>query len=369
MTDDIKRGLEGVIVDTTALSRVDGLKGELVYRGYMIDDLARHKTFEDVVFLLFEDRLPSAEEREALRAELAAARPLDPRVVDLLRACRDGNPMDALRTAVSMIGTLDPEAADDSPEANRRKAMRLIGQAGAAVAAFHEIREGREPAEAPASDDTATAFMRAVRGGEPDAHFVRVFDACLTLHADHGFNASTFSARVTASTMADLHGAVTSAIGTLKGPLHGGANTRVMEMLLDLGSEDKVEAYVEKALANKERIMGFGHRVYKVLDPRAIVLRELSLDMAGRGGEDKWLRMSDHMREVMKERKGIDPNVDFYSASLYYVMGIPVDLYTPIFAMSRMAGWTAHVLEQKAANRLIRPKALYTGAEGRTTQG
>ncbi len=365
---EMNQGLEGIHIGESKLSSVDGQKGELIYRGYTIEDLALNRTFEDTVFLLFFGVLPDADERETLREQIALSRTLPPAVVAALEACKDAHPMDAIRTAVSLLGGIDSASEDDSVEANRAKSFRLIGQLGAAVATFHRIREGLPPLDNNPNDDMARYFMRSIRDEEPDDHFVRVFDACLTLHADHGCNASTFSARVTTSTMSDLHSAVVSAIGTLKGALHGGANSRVMEMLLTIGSEDEAEAFVDDALAHKRRIMGFGHRVYKVFDPRAKVLRELSVGMIGRGADEKWLRMSDRMVEVMKAKKDIDPNVDFYSASLYYSMGIPLDIYTPIFAMSRVSGWCAHILEQKASNRLMRPRLVYTGPRDLTTK-
>ena len=360
-------GLDGILVTETSLSRVDGLKGELVYSGYQVGDLAKNKTFEDVVCLLLNGKLPTPEEREAMRAQLAVARILPNQVISTLHACIESDPMAALRTAISMIGALDPESENDSSEANHRKALRLIGQVTTVVAAFNDIRNGRDISPNNLDDDTATHFMRSIRNEKPNENMVRVFDACLTLHADHGFNASTFTARATASSMSDMHSAVTSAIGSLKGPWHGGANTRVMDMLLSIGEEENVENFIEECFQKKERIMGFGHRVYKVLDPRAIVLRDMLESMSGQGADEKWLRMSDKMRKILKDRKGLEANVDFYSASLYYSMGIESDLYTPVFAMARIAGWCAHILEQKKENRIMRPKSVYTGPEGLST--
>ncbi|MBG98377.1 citrate synthase [bacterium] len=365
--NEINPGLDGILVTNTTLSRVDGLKGELVYCGYQVGDLAKNKTFEDVVCLLLNRKLPTESEREAMRAQLAVSRVLPSQVISALHSCIEADPMAALRTAVSMLGALDPESEDDSPEANRRKALRLIGQVTAIVSAFNDIRNGRDISVNNLEDDTSSHFMRSIRNEDPNQAMVRVFDACLTLHADHGFNASTFTARATTSSMSDMHSAITSAIGSLKGPWHGGANTRVMNMLLSIGEEENVEKFVEDCFARKERIMGFGHRVYKVLDPRAIVLRDMLESMTGQGADEKWLRMSDKMRAMLKERKGLEANVDFYSASLYYSMGIESDLYTPVFAMARIAGWCAHVLEQKEDNRIMRPKSVYKGPEGLST--
>jgi citrate synthase len=364
-------GLEGIVVAQTTLSAINGEKGELIYAGYEIDDLARNTTFEEVAYLLWNGRLPSEEELRTLRNELAAEQALRPEILSLLRALpKDSEPMAVLRTAVSALAVYDPEADDNSEAANRRKAIKLTAKMPTIVAAFDRIRNGREPV-APREDLGAAAnFLYMLNGEEADDLRVRTFDAALVLHAEHGMNASTFSARVTAATLSDMYSAITSAIGTLKGPLHGGANTRVMEMLSNIQQSGQDPAqWVHDALERGERIMGFGHRVYKAVDPRATVLRELADAIMGGSGETKWLDLSDKVRAAMAEEmerrgKKIYPNVDFFSASVYTTLGIAMDLFTPIFAISRVTGWTAHLFEQYANNRLIRPKAEYTGPRG-----
>jgi citrate synthase len=364
-------GLEGVVVAQTRLSAINGEQGELIYAGYDIDDLARNTTFEEVAHLLWNLALPTRAQLEALNRELAAERSLSPEIDRLLRSFpADANAMAALRTAVSALAMYDSEADDNSEEANRRKAIRMTAQMPTIIAAFDRIRNGKEPV-APREDlSTAANFLYMLNGEEADELRVRTFDAALVLHAEHGMNASTFSARVTAATLSDIYSAVVSAIGTLKGALHGGANTRVMEMLADIeASGQEPGRWVHDALERKERIMGFGHRVYKATDPRATVLRELADQIMSGSGNTKWLDLSDEVRETMSremEQRGkkIYPNVDFFSASVYTTLGISMDLFTPIFAMSRVTGWTAHLFEQYANNRLIRPKAEYTGPRG-----
>jgi citrate synthase len=367
----LNSGLEGVVVAETRLSAIDGEKGELIYAGYDIDDLARHATFEEVAFLLWDDRLPNRAELDELNRQLAAERAIPDEVMAMLRAFpSDGDAMAALRTAVSALALFDSEANDNSEPANRRKAIRLTAKMPTIVAAFDRLRKGKEPV-APRDDlSTAANFLYMLNGEAADDLRVRTFDAALILHAEHGMNASTFAARVTAATLSDIYSAVTSAIGTLKGPLHGGANTRVMETLaqIDASGKDPAE-WVREALERKERVMGFGHRVYKATDPRATVLRELADEIMKGQGETRWLDLSDQVREAMAKEmesrgKKIYPNVDFFSASVYSTLGIATDLFTPIFAMSRVTGWTAHLFEQYANNRLIRPKAGYTGPRG-----
>ena len=367
----LNSGLEGVVIAQTGLSAIDGEKGELIYAGYDIDDLARNTTFEEVAFLLWNGRLPTADELRDLEARLSAERTLSEPILSLLRGFpADSDAMAALRTAVSALALYDPEANDNSEEANRRKAIRLTAKMPTIVAAFDRLRKGREPVSPRDGLATASNFLYMLTGAEADELRVRTFDAALTLHAEHGMNASTFSARVTAATLSDLYSAITSAIGTLKGPLHGGANTRVMETLEKIDSSGQDPAlWVKEALERKERVMGFGHRVYKAVDPRATVLRELA-DSIMQGKEDtRWLDLSDQVRGAMASEmeargKKIYPNVDFFSASVYTTLGIDKDLFTPIFAMSRVTGWTAHLFEQYANNRLIRPKADYTGPRG-----
>ncbi|MBU6428787.1 MAG: citrate synthase, partial [Cyanobacteria bacterium REEB65] len=362
----IHKGLEGVVVTTNALTFIDGLAGKLMYRGYLIGDLAEHSTYEEVVWLLLNKELPKAADLTGFKAELAKNRQLPAEVLDVLRLIpADANAMAALRTAVSMLSFADPEADDNSEAANRRKALRLIAKMATIVAAFDRLRSGKEPV-APREDlSHAANFLYMLNGEVPDAMTARVFDVCLVLHADHEMNASTFSARVTASTLSDIYSAITAAIGTLKGPLHGGANTEVMRMLLQIDHPDRAEEWIQSGLTNKQRIMGFGHRVYRTEDPRATVLRRLSRELGEKLGVTRWYQISQTVEHEVREQKGLFPNVDFYSASTYYLMGIKSDLYTPIFALSRIAGWTANLLEQYADNRLIRPDSEYVGPKER----
>jgi citrate synthase len=361
-------GLEGVVVAQTRLSAINGEKGELIYVGYDIDDLARNTTFEEVTYLLWNYRLPTSGELDELKAKLAAERALHPELIEMIRRFpADADAMAVLRTVVSAMAFYDAESEDMSPEANRRKAIRLTAQIPTAIAAHARIREGRDPV-APRDDlDTAANFLYMLNGEPADELRVRTFDAALVLHAEHGMNASTFAARVTAGTLADMHSAIVSALGTLKGPSHGGANVRVMEMLLKIdGSGDDAGAWVRDALARRERIMGFGHRVYRATDPRATVLRELADQIMKGSDETRWLDLSDQVRATMAEEmekagKKIYPNVDFFSASVYRTLGIAPDLFTTIFALARVTGWTAHLFEQYENNRLIRPKAEYVG--------
>jgi citrate synthase len=364
-------GLEGVVVAQTRLSAINGEKGELIYGGYDIDDLARHTTFEEVAYLLWNGELPGREQLEALNAKLVAERQLDPALLDLLRSFpKDADPMAVLRTAVSALGLYDPTADDLSDEELRRKAILMTAKMPTIIAAHDRIRNGNEPVEPRTDLSTAANFLYMLNAEQPDELRARTLDAALVLHAEHGMNASTFAARVTAGTLSDIYSAVVSAIGTLKGPSHGGANMRVMEMLHDIDqSGEEPGQWVRDALGRKQRIMGFGHRVYKAVDPRAIVLRELADEIMHGKDETKWLDLSDKVRAAMSEEmekagKPIYPNVDFFSASVYTTLGIPMDLFTPVFAMSRITGWTAHLFEQYANNRLIRPKAEYTGPRG-----
>ncbi len=358
------RGLEGVIANESSLSNVIGDVGELSYVGYHIDDLVAHCCYEEIVFLLHHNRLPNEAELHAFEKELRAERTLPAPVIDFLKhAPKDGSPMDVLRTAVSMLGLYDHRAKIGEPDiaANAAIALSLCAKSATIVAAFHRFRNGL--ALPPIRTDLTEAqhFLYLITGEVPTDTAARVLDVALILHADHGMNASTFSARVTVATLSDMYSAITAAIGTLKGPLHGGANEGVIHMLQDIGELDKVDAFVEGKLARKEKIMGIGHRVYKVLDPRAPHLRRLAIKLTEELGEPKWIKMSERIAEIMRERKGLEANVDFYSATVYYSLGIPTDLFTPIFAISRTSGWTAHVLEQLRDNRLYRPLTLYTG--------
>ncbi len=362
----VNKGLEGVVVATNPLTSIDGQVGKLMYRGFLIGDLAEHSSYEEVVWLLLNGELPTASELEAIKQDLAANRSIPEAVLGVLRLMpREANAMAALRTAVSMLAFSDPEAEDNSDAANRRKAVRLTAKMATIIAAFDRIRTGQEPV-APRTDlSHAANFLYMLRNEVPDEYMAHVFDVCLILHADHEMNASTFAARVTASTLSDFYSAITTAIGTLKGPLHGGANTKVMEMLLQIGDAAKTETWIKDALANKQRVMGFGHRVYKTEDPRATVLRRMSKELGDRQGSIKWYDMSRTVEIEVLEQKGLYPNVDFYSASTYYMMGIKTDLYTPIFALSRIAGWSANLLEQYKDNRLIRPDSDYVGPKER----
>lgn len=364
-----KGGLEGVVVAPTAMSTIDGEKGLLSYRGFDICDLAEHASFEETVHLLWYDRLPTADELHEFSADMAAGRAVVSEVLDAITPLAPRmSIMDLLRTGASCLAAYDPDARVtlDDPDAhaaaNLRKASRVTAQMATLVAASHRLRVGDDPI-APRDDlSHAANFLYMLDGERPDEELARVLDVALVLHADHGFNASTFSARVTASTEADLHAAVTSAIGTLKGRLHGGANVRVMRMLRDIGSPDRAEAVVDEMLEKGQRVMGFGHRVYKVEDPRATVLRELARTSCERSGHAIWFDISQRVEEVMKERKpSIAPNVDFYSASTYAALGVPEDLFTAIFALSRVSGWIGHVMEQHRNNRLIRPRSDYVG--------
>ncbi|WP_380678972.1 citrate synthase [Salinigranum sp. GCM10025319] len=369
MTDDLNRGLEGVLVAESELSFIDGDEGRLVYRGYTIEDLAEGASYEEVVYLLWHGELPTASELEEFSAAMAAERSLND---DLLRtveslADADEDPMAALRTVVSQLSADDDEAVFDADavtdrEANIRKATRLTAKIPTAIAAFTRLRNGDDPVEPREDLSHAANFLYMLNDDEPDEVLAEVFDQALVLHADHGLNASTFSASVTASTLSDLYSAVTSAVGTLAGSLHGGANKNVMRMLIEVDESgmDPTE-WVKEALDEGRRVAGFGHRVYNVKDPRAKILGEQSESLAEAAGNMKWYDCSVAIEEYMQAEKGLAPNVDFYSASTYYQMGIPIDIYTAIFAMSRVAGWTAHVLEQYEDNRLIRPRARYIG--------
>jgi len=368
MSTELKRGLEGVVVTESGLSDIDGDAGRLIYRGYAIEELARRASYEETLYLLWHGELPDSEQLSAFREEMAAARELSDGVVEIIRnlADADEEPMAALRTITSALAAYDPDADADvsDAEANDRKSRRITAKMPTALAAFNRLREGNEPV-APREDlDHAENFLYMLNGEVPDDVLAETFDMALVLHADHGLNASTFSAMVTASTLADLHSAVTSAIGTLSGSLHGGANANVMKMLkeVDDSEMDPVD-WVKDALERGDRVAGFGHRVYNVKDPRAKILGEESEALGEAAGDTKWYEMSVAIEEYIKEEKGLAPNVDFYSATTYYQMEILIDLYTPIFAVSRVGGWLAHVLEQWEDNRLIRPRAQYTGPE------
>jgi citrate synthase len=359
-----KEGLEDVVAADSAICYIDGTKGILSYRGIDIHDLADNSTFEEVCFLLWEGRLPKPDELRSIRRSLGEERNLPAEMLRLLTSLVPHlTPMDALRTVVSALAETDPDVRDMSPAANRRKAIRLTGQIATIVAAHHRIRESRPVIDPDPSLGHAEDFLRMLNGTKPTAEAAKAFDVALVLHADHELNASTFAARVTAATLADMHSAITSAIATLKGPLHGGANEAVIRMLVDIASLERVDDALHGKLARKEKIMGFGHRVYHTEDPRATHLRAMSKALAESSGETRWYDMSRRIEKIMNEEKKLNSNVDFYSASVYYMLGIPPDLFTPIFAVSRISGWAAHVLEQYANNRLIRPRAEYIGPD------
>lgn len=360
----ISRGLEGIIAAETHIGDVRGQSGQLIYRGYDINDLAGQVSYEEIVYLLWHGQLPNRRELEKLTTALRAERELPQGVINFIQhAPKSAAPIDVMRTAVSMLGcypTLRPEL--DMSE-NEAIAIKLVAQIGIVAAYFHRARSGRELPRVRRDLSEAAHFLWLMTGEEPSPDAVRTLDVAYVLHAEHGFNASTFTARVVASTLSDMYSAISAAIGALKGPLHGGANEGVIHMLQEIGSPDKVDAWLEDALAQKKKIMGIGHRVYKVLDPRAPHLKAMAITLSNQLGEAKWIQMSERIAQTMKEKKNLNANVDFYSATVYYSLGIPTDLFTPIFAIARMAGWTAHVLEQLADNRLFRPLSEYVGPE------
>ncbi|HEX4771808.1 MAG TPA: citrate synthase [Bryobacteraceae bacterium] len=356
-------GLEGIVATTSNICYIDGERGILSYFGYNIHTLADNATFEEVIYLLWHGELPNRSQLAELKACLVAERDLPEPVVQFLGSVpRGAVPMDVLRTAVSMLSLYDPIARETSPEANKKKAMKLMGRVATIVTTFNSLRSGKAVVPGDPELGYAANFLYTLTGKRPDEVMERVFDVALTLHADHELNASTFAARVTAATLSDIYSAVTSAIGALKGPLHGGANEGVIQMLLATKSADDAAEKVRTDLANKVKVAGFGHRVYRVLDPRAIHLKKLSEDVGKRTGHSELYEKSSRVEETVRTVKNLNANVDFYSASTYYSLGIPIDLFTPIFAVSRMSGWTAHILEQYANNRLIRPRAEYTGS-------
>lgn len=361
----VKAGLEGIIAGESSLSDVNGQEGRLIYAGYDIHDLAEHSTFEEVIYLLWNGNLPTRQELDELKQQLGRESGLPAEIHQLIQAIpKNANPMDMLRTVVSALSFYDPDGTDMSREANMRRSVRLTAKLPTIVTTFQRARNGLEAIEPRPDLSLAGNFLYTLKGEEPDEIATRTMDVAFVLHADHELNASTFAARVTAATLSDMYSAIVSAIGTLKGPLHGGANEGVIKNLLEIASVENIEPWVKNAFASKQKIMGFGHRVYRTEDPRATHLREMSRQLGERTGETKWYDMSKKMEEIVKREKGLNANVDFYSASTYYALGIPTDLFTPIFACSRISGWTAHVLEQYANNRLIRPRAEYVGPRG-----
>ena len=368
MSDKKPSGLADVVVAQSSICFIDGQRGQLVYRGYDIDVLAENSCFEEVAYLLWNGKLPTSAELDKLRAELNGAMVLPARALTILQAMPfDANPMRVLETVVASLGIFDADGDDMSEAGNRLKSIRLAAQLPIIVTTWNRIRNGELPIDPKPEKSLAWNFLYMLNGVEPDDYAAKTFDVALILHADHELNASTFSARVTAATLSDLHSAVVSAIGTLKGPLHGGANEAVMQMLSEIGEPENVPHYMENLLASKKKVMGFGHRVYKAKDPRAVILEKMSQELGKRSQETKWFDMSHAVEEIFQPTvaaKGIFPNVDFYSASAYHVMGIPHDLFTPIFACSRVVGWTSHLLEQYANNRLFRPDSEYIGEKG-----
>jgi citrate synthase len=359
----ISRGLEGIIAAETRIGDVRGDVGQLIYCGYDINELAGKVSYEEIVYLLWHNRLPSQRELDDLKTALHAERELPKGVIEwITHAPKDAAPIDIMRTAVSMLGCYPTLRYDlDMPKVNAM-AIKLVAQIGIIAAYFHRARNGQSLPPIRKDLSEAAHFLWLMTGEEPKPEAAKTLDVAYVLHAEHGFNASTFTSRVVASTLSDMYSAISAAIGALKGALHGGANEGVIHMLQEIGSLDKVDGWIEEALAQKKKIMGIGHRVYKVLDPRAPHLKAMAIKLSEELGDAKWIQMSERIATIMKERKGLNANVDFYSATVYYSLGIPTDLFTPIFAISRMSGWTAHVLEQYSDNRLFRPLSEYNGA-------
>ncbi len=364
----LDKGLANTVAAESQMSYIDGENGILEYVGIDIDSLARNSTFEETTFLLFQRRLPTQAELDAFTARIQAEYDLPEHVWKLLEVLpTTATPMHALRTLASALALSDPEADDQTPEANERKAIRLLAKIPALIANFDRHRKGKPVMRPDASQTIAESFLTMLNGEKPTEAMARAFDICLILHAEHGFNASTFASMVTISTLSDMYSAITTAIGTLKGPLHGGANEGVMRMLNEIGDISKVDAWVEQKMAAREKIMGFGHRVYKAVDPRATYLKTFARQIAEDTGNMKLYEMSHRIEEIMHEKvaaKGIYPNVDFYSATMYHCLGLDLDLFTPIFAMARTSGWAAHCIEYLEDNKLMRPRCEYTGPHG-----
>ena len=359
-----KAGLEDVVAATSAICYLDGDRGVLAYYGYDIHDLARGASFEEVCYLLWHGRLPNRAELGDLQSQLVAGRQLEEPILRLMKQLPASDGMDTLRTLTSALGHYDRDGSDSSPQANYRKAVRLTAQLGSLVATYGRMQQGGGPIQPDPALGQAANFLYMLTGNRPNALSTRAFDIALVLHADHELNASTFAARVAAATLTDLHSAIVGAIGTLKGPLHGGANADVMRLLIEIGQDatpERVDDAIRAKLARKVKIPGFGHRVYRTEDPRATHLRRMSKELGERAGNTRWFDMSQRIEKLVTGEKKLYPNVDFYSASTYYTLGIPIDLFTPIFAVSRISGWTAHCLEQYANNRLIRPRTDYIG--------
>ncbi len=355
-------GLEDVVALHSHICDMDGKLGKLTYLGVDIHDLARNSSFEETVYLLWYAALPTRTQLTAFTQQLTANRALPSQLLDMMRLLpKTATPMEILRTMVSALSAFDANPQDKSLDASRHRALHLLAVFPTIITSWEHIRNGREPIAPLTDGNHATNFLYMLKGEMPDPVLARMLDTALVIHADHELNASTFAGRVTAATLADMYASVTSAVGALSGPLHGGANEQVIRMLMRIGEPQHAHDYIANAIKNKERIMGFGHRVYRTEDPRATHLRAMSEELGKRANDMRWYDMSRQVEEAVKELKGLYVNVDFYSASVYYMMGIPIELDTPIFASSRVAGWTAHILEQYSNNRLIRPRAEYTG--------
>lgn len=357
------KGLEGIVANTTRLSDVVGDKGQLVYCGYDINELAGKVSYKEVVYLLWRGKLPNRRELDEFVRDLRAERELPGGVIDFIKSApKTSNPMDVMRTAISMLGLYDPDMEKEATlEINLRRARSITAKMGVIAAYFHRARQDKSLPPVRYDLTEAEHFLYLICGEAQSQEASDTLDVAFVLHAEHGMNASTFSARVTISTLTDFYSAITAAIGTLKGPLHGGANEGVIQMLEEIGSEDRVDAYIEEQLAQKKKIMGMGHRVYKTLDPRAPHLQRMAVKLSSQLGDPKWIRMSERIAQLMKEKKNLNANVDFYSATVYYSLGIPTDLFTPVFTIARTAGWCAHILEQLEDNRLYRPLSEYVG--------
>ncbi len=373
MEKTIYRGLEDVHIDTTKICQIDGMQGKLIYRGYDISELADKASFEEVIYLLWNDDLPTKSQLEAFQKELKPHFAVPDEIIQLFRLLpKETQPMHALQSAVSTLASFDDESEDVSLENVRNIGLKLVTQFPTLVATLERLRQGKDPVAPNPEYGIAKNFLYMLNGEEPTEAAVRVMDVALVLHAEHGSNASTFTARTTASTLTDVYSAISAAVGSLKGPLHGGANTAVMNALEKIGDIEGVEAFVMDKLSEESgRVPGFGHRVYRVIDPRAVILERVSQDLAEESGDSKWFEMSQEMKRVMaremdKKDKQVKPNVDFFSASVYRMLGFPSDMYTPIFAVARISGWMAHLLEQYDGNRIMRPRLVYEGPTGKT---
>ena len=363
-TAEYSPGLEGIIAGTTTISHVNPDRNSLMYRGYDIKDLVQHSDFEEVAFLLIKGHLPTQSEYDAFCNTLKQERNIPQTLIDTFKTFpTNSNPMDMLKVGVSLLALQDPDKDDDSHEANVRKAVRLAAKFPALITYSYRISRGQDIVQPDNSLKHGENFLYMLLGKKPDSYIANVFDISLMCYADHGFNASTFASRVTVSTLSDLYSGTLAAIGALKGPLHGGANEEAMKMLLEVGTPDNAEAWVIDALATKKKIMGFGHREYKTGDPRAAILTEMGAEISNKLNDTKWYQTAAIVEETMRREKNILPNVDFPTSYIYYLMGLPIEIYTPIFAVARIAGWAAHMIEQLDNNRLIRPKALYEGPQ------